>query len=325
MELRKGYDPLFLGNDLVVPMPEISLELKDDVVQREELRNGSIADYIHYSVVMGKTNRQAFFSAANLYQDEFRQVKGRKWFLDPRIGSENQVGPEAYTRNEWDRGHLTRRTAITWGDSSYVAKRASNDSCSYANASFQHENFNQDEWRVPEKIVSHFDRDSNNRLCIFTGPIFTDADRWYTRHGIKNPVRIPSGFWKVIVYLGKTSEKLECQAYAMYQDAKFKADKRGQHEIDHRNYQVTITEIERLTGLEFAEDLFNANPLYYYPRENINTGPEAFVAPINSSKEQLGLGVVFNRSDAESKVFAERKREITESEFDEFVDRGKVM
>ncbi len=323
MELRKGYDPNFLGDDFPVKLPELSLELQSDILEMESLRDGYIADYIHYSVVMSKANRQAFFSAANLHQDEFKQVKGRRWFLDPRIGYENQIGPEAYTRNDWDRGHLTRRTAVTWG-STYESKRASNDSCSYANASFQHANFNQDEWRVPEKIVSHFDKDLNNKLCLFTGPVFTDADRWYTRNGLKNSIRIPSAFWKVIIYIGKDSGKLECQSYLMYQDAKFLADKRGQHNIDHRNYQVTITEIERLTGIEFSESLFNANPLYFYPREGINKGPEAYLTPKNCDNSELDLGVVFNRNDAESEKFKNRKREIIESEFDNLIERGKI-
>jgi len=135
---RNGYNPKFLGNETEVPMPIVSLELEADVLNQETLRDSYIADYIHYSVVMSRKNRQALFSAANLDQTKYRTVDGRRWFVDPRIGEENQIGPQAYVDNEWDRGHLTRRTAITWGDSNYHAKRASNDSCSYANASLQH-------------------------------------------------------------------------------------------------------------------------------------------------------------------------------------------
>ncbi|WP_369334495.1 DNA/RNA non-specific endonuclease, partial [Candidatus Thiosymbion oneisti] len=103
------------------------------------------------------------------------------------MGLNNQVGPAAYKRNPWDRGHLTRRTAVTWG-SKYEAKRASNDSCSYANASMQHENFNQDEWRVPERIVQHLEKDKNGRITIFTGPVFTQTDRWYPRRTLQQKV-----------------------------------------------------------------------------------------------------------------------------------------
>ncbi|WP_207788023.1 DNA/RNA non-specific endonuclease, partial [Candidatus Thiosymbion oneisti] len=83
--------------------------------------------------------------------------------------------------------------------------------------------------------------------------VFTQTDRWYTRRTLQQKVRIPSGFWKVVAYIGKESEQLESQAYVLYQDAQFLLDKRGQHSIDIKNHQVTITEIEQLTGLEFDE------------------------------------------------------------------------
>ena len=318
--LREGYNPDFLGEGFTINMPKAGLEIEDDLLFKDELRDGFIADYIHYSIVMSKFNNQALFSAANLDQEEFQKVSGREWFVDPRIGLGNQVGPKAYKSNPWDRGHLTRRTAVTWG-TKYLAKRASNDSCSYANASMQHENFNQDEWRVPEEIVRYLDKDKNGKINIFTGPVFTKMDRWYTRRTLNESVRIPSGFWKVVVYIGKDTDTIECQAYVMYQDANFLADKRGRHDIDIRNYQVTITEIEQLTGLEFDEALFEANPLFFYPREGINKGPEGFVAPESTEKADLDKKVVFSRSDAESDAFRNRRREMKEDEFVELVSR----
>ena len=323
-DLRKGYDENFLGEGVTAPMPGVGLELEDDVLRKDELRDGYIADYIHYSVVMSKSNKQALFSAANLDQSAFKTVQGRDWFLDPRVGVENQVGPEAYSNNPWDRGHLTRRTAVTWG-TTFIAKRASNDSCSYSNSSMQHENFNQDEWRVPETIVEHFDQDKNNRLCVFTGPVFTQTDRWYTRRGVGDGVRIPSAFWKVVAYIGAESGKLECQAYVMYQDDLFLADKRGRTTIESQNYQVTITEIEQLTGLEFPEAMFDRNPLFFFPRAGVNTGPEAFVAPRSTSAEELARKVVFSREDADSSEFMARKRVIDLDEFDDFIRRVRVF
>ena len=323
MELRNGYNPDFLGTGFSIFLPEINLELQNDLLIKEELREGYIADYVHYSLVMSKPNRQALFSAANIDQDHYLPVDGRQWFLDARIGFENQVGPEAYAGNEWDRGHLTRRTAVTWGPSTYVAKRASNDSCSYANASFQHENFNQDEWTVPEEVIRYFDKDLNNKLCVFTGPVFTDADRWYTRDK-NNIVRIPSAFWKIVAYIGKESNAIECQAYLMYQDSLFLADKRGRNTIKAENYQVTITEIEVLTGLNFPEVLFNANPLYFFPRKGINKGPEAFIAPAGTQNDELLKGVVFTREDAESEEFQYRKRVIPASALKKSCNNGQA-
>ena len=142
--VRNGYDRNFLGDGISIDIPKPSLEIEDDVLKNDKFREEMIVDYIHYSVIMSISNRQALVSAANVDQKENKSVDGRRWFLDSRIGSENQVGNQAYLQNDWDRGHLTRRTSVTWG-SNYEAKRASNDSCSYANASMQHKNFNQDE------------------------------------------------------------------------------------------------------------------------------------------------------------------------------------
>lgn len=328
--LRKGYDPEFLGADKVLPMPSLSLELQEKLLERDHLRDNYIADYIHYSIVMNSETKQAFFSAANLDQDDYKQVQGRRWFIDPRIGIENQIGNEAYRNNDWDRGHLTRRTAVTWG-SSYEAKRASNDSCSYANASLQHANFNQDEWRVPEKIVAHFDKDKNNRISVFTGCIMTDFDRWFMQNGMTDPVRIPSGFWKVIAYIDKETDDLECQAYLMYQDANFISDKRGQYSLDIKNYQVTISEIEKLTGLEFPQQLFDANPLLFFSRNErndgrTNDGPEAFVAPDSLEDSSLDAGVVFNRDylDQHRSNFAPRSATMNMNEFAAHIDGGNI-
>ena len=103
-DLRNGYDANFLGEGTSLPMPEIGLEHYHDVVTGDDLREGHIVDYIHYSIVMSGSNRQAFFSAANLDQDAYRKVKGRRWFIDERIGSAAQIGPAAYVSNPWDPG-----------------------------------------------------------------------------------------------------------------------------------------------------------------------------------------------------------------------------
>lgn len=293
--------------------------ISDDILCVDTENNLQIVDYIHYSVMMSKSDKQAVVSAANLDQNEIQKVSGRNWFVDPRIGQNNQIGPKAYKNNPWDRGHLTRRTAVTWG-SKYIAKRASNDSCSYANSSMQHENFNQDEWRVPEEIVRHFDKDLNGRLLVFTGPLRTKFDRWYTTKSLKNSVRIPGGFWKVVAYIDKESKKLESQAYIMYQDGNFLIDKRGRFNIDINNYQVTITEIEYLTGLEFDKEIFDSNPLYFYEREGITKGPEGYEVPKSTEINELNKGVIFSKEFREKPEFKMRRREIEESDFLNYIN-----
>jgi hypothetical protein len=72
--LRNGCYEKFLGEGTSLPMPEVGLEHYHDVVTGDELRDGINVDYIHHSVVLSRSNKQAFFSAANLDQDAFRKV-----------------------------------------------------------------------------------------------------------------------------------------------------------------------------------------------------------------------------------------------------------
>jgi len=305
--IRTGYDPKFLGNDYPVPLPVVGISRAREVLTKESLRDGYVADYVHYSVVISQSKRQAFFTAANFDQNTSVSATGRRWFIDDRIGIENQIGNEVYANNPWDRGHLTRRASVTWGNP-IIAEKASLDSCSYANACLQHENFNQDEWRVPEEVVKYFDRDRDGKLSVFTGPIFTETDRWYTPEDRQiEPARIPSAFWKIIFYVSKESSQLECQAYLLYQDRLFMADKRGRLNLDIRNYQVTTTEIEQYTGLEFSEVLYQSNPLFFYPRENINVEPESVLMPKSTQSVDLKEGVVFTRQDMEKETIKYRK------------------
>ncbi|WP_208108593.1 hypothetical protein, partial [Candidatus Thiosymbion oneisti] len=77
-DLRKGYDPEFLGKGVSIALPKAGLEIEDDILfVRDDNENGHIIDYIHYSVIMSKFNNQALISAANLDQNEFQQVSGR--------------------------------------------------------------------------------------------------------------------------------------------------------------------------------------------------------------------------------------------------------
>ena len=75
----------------------------------------------------------------------------------------------------------------------------------------QHENFNQDEWRIPEGIVRYLDKDIDGKISVFTGPIFTDYDRWFFQSGMVAPVRVPSAFWKLVAYIDKETNKLASQ------------------------------------------------------------------------------------------------------------------
>lgn len=264
--MRGGYNSSFLSG-YKIALPEPGLTLKSDVFSNDACPSGVI-DYIHYSVMMSKSTRQAYFSAANI---DFKKMftvsgdKGRKWFVDGRIGKNQQIPNYSYTNTFWDRGHLTRRTAVTWGDSEQEAIQASNDSCSYTNACMQHKRFNEDDWRAIETHVS--DSQLADKLSVFTGPIFTQADRFYIKEFGDFPVRIPSGFWKIICFV--KNNELKTQAYIFFQDIASIKNKDARKHLKLLNYRVTTTEIAHWTGLEFAAVLYDTNPLKFY------SGPES--------------------------------------------------
>lgn len=306
-----GYDPDFLGENFKIDIPWIRYDIFLDVLKRDTLRRNYIADYLHYSVVMSRKNRQAYLSICNLDQTQYRSVKGRNWFIDADIGAENQLDNRYYKgpNNLWDRGHLTRRTAVTWGASDQIARKASNASCSYANACLQHKHFNEDEWRIPEKVAEKFDRDLNGRLSIITGPVFTENDRWFdpVDYDVR-PGRVPSGFWKILYYIDKKKteaagqEVLGCEAYLVYQDELSLVDKAGHDQIDIATLQVTITELTDLTGIEFPEPLYDANPLWYHLNDERDiTAPERYEIKAAGESEGVREGwaghVIHDRDD----------------------------
>ncbi|ARD43192.1 DNA/RNA non-specific endonuclease [Colwellia sp. PAMC 21821] len=305
--MRDGYQKDFLPS-FNIELPKPSLSLSGDVLQPPGLLDGNVViPYIHYSLIMSKSTKQALFSAANVDNAIAQTVsgyKGRKWFIDARVGRDNQITNSAYIGTPWDRGHLTRRTAVTWGDYN-TALSASNDSCAYTNASMQHKRFNEDEWRVPETAVSKFSLSKDNKLIVMTGPIFTTCDRFLTKGVGFEPVRIPSGFWKTLTYVDH-NDKLVTSAYIFFQDTDTLRTTKAKQRIKLKNFRVTTTELQLWTGLEFEKQMFDSNPLCFY------TGPEAIKVNrlkdlSNSTEALLAAGVIETDAYNEAKYTLELK------------------
>ncbi|MBL4789015.1 MAG: DNA/RNA non-specific endonuclease [Kordiimonadaceae bacterium] len=267
--MRDGYNPKFLHgteDSFHIELPKPSLNIQSDILLPEGAVDGEFeVKYIHYSLLMSKSNRQALVSAANVDNANQQTVsgsKGRRWFVDARVGRANQIGNASYKHSPWDRGHLTRRTAVTWG-SFATALKASNDSCAYTNAAMQHENFNEDEWRVPEELVDDFDLAKDKKLTVMTGPVFTTCDRFFTRNLGDAPVRIPAGFWKILSYINKNTGELSTDAYILFQDIEAIRSSRGRQRVQLGNFAVTTTEVALWTGLEFDQKLYDSNGMMF--------------------------------------------------------------
>lgn len=235
-----GYDPRFLG--IQVELPRVGRERAGDVAP---LRSGSghVLDYTHFSIVMSKSRRLALFTAVNVDGASLVEVKrsgAERWAYDPRIERAHQCGPELYARNELDRGHLVRRIDPTWGDE---ARAAEADTFHFTNSVPQHARLNQRTWQNLENYILANAEKYGFKVSIFTGPVFREDDMLY-----RGEFRIPAEFWKVVVV--NATGRLASAGYLqsqknLIQDLEFAYG-------PYRTYQVPVSRIEALTGLDFG-------------------------------------------------------------------------
>lgn len=237
-----GYDEAFLGADRRVPLPALRPDLERDVAAPQG--GGRSLDYTHFSVVMSKSRRLAFYTAVNIDGSQQKAINRNadQWYFDPRLDRKYQSGPELYENNDLDRGHLVRRLDPVWGEN---ANEANKDTFHFTNCAPQHKNLNQKSWQdLEDYILKNADR-HDLKVTVFTGPVFRADDRLY-----RGQFQIPAEFWKVVVMV-KDGGALSATAYLQTQknlieDLEFAYGK-------YRTYQVPVANIEQLTGLDFGE------------------------------------------------------------------------
>lgn len=262
-----AYDPDFLGSDISLPLPSFSPAIIGNVLNRLELRDGIYADYVNFTIVMNSVRRSPIYAALNIDQNLLKGARRKKgWDIDTRIGSQFQLNNDYYRANPWDRGHLARRSSIAWGATAREAKKASDSTFFFPNATLQHANFNQDEWLALEDWIKNLMLDENGKITEFTGPIYGEFGRMITPAG-RPPAETPSAFFKIVCFISKETKELDVRAFTMFQDSEALANKRGKDFIDFQRYQVTVSEIESLTGLDFDDIIYEKNPLLYNENE----------------------------------------------------------
>lgn len=255
---RKGYDEGFLGGKVVVHLPELSLALKKVAAPLLGAAGGNkfVLKYNNYSLVMNAPRRFAMYSAANVRADQ-RFNMGRPtdvWRTDPRIAIEHQITDFYYKKNQFDRGHLTRREDLEFGTTALAALASAADTCHWSNCTPQHSKFNQNKqlWQGIERhlLEGAITTDQYNAQ-LFTGPVLDEDDPVYNAFPkIQYPVR----FWKVVSTLRRDGT-LFATAYVLDQSeviAQFGIESTEEIPFGaYKTFQVKIAEIVRLTGLTF--------------------------------------------------------------------------
>jgi endonuclease G len=245
-----GYDENFLGASDPIALPVLGESLRADLAEVPG-EAGGVLRYAHFSVVMNRTRKLAFYTAVNIDGAGLQHIprKGDRWYFDPRIDRDVQSGPELYANNDLDRGHLVRRLDPVWGRD---AARANEDTFHFTNASPQHRNLNQKTWLELEDYILGNAGRHDLKVTVFTGPVFRDDDMVY-----RGQYRIPAEFWKVVAMV-KPDGALSATAYLqtqknMIDDLEFAYGA-------YKTYQVPVELVEHLTSLDFGQ-LRCADPL----------------------------------------------------------------
>ncbi|HWK77757.1 DNA/RNA non-specific endonuclease [Microbacterium sp.] len=179
--MTDGYDSEFLATPLPLPRP-----------------SGDVRDlaYPRFTVLLAPERRFAAVTGVNIDGSQLREVpRTGDWRLDQRIDPDEQAGPEVYSRNDLDRGHLVRRRDPGWGDPE-EARDATEATFFYTNAAPQVAGFNQSKelWLGLEDHVLAYAETTDQRISVFTAPVLGDADPPY------RGIRVPLQFWKIAAW-----------------------------------------------------------------------------------------------------------------------------
>ncbi len=248
---RTGYDKSFLGIDL--GLPTLGPSIKDKAAVRTDNGDTELT-YTNFSVVMNKERRQCFYAICNIDGSQLQNIpRSGSWTIDGRIPRDQQLGNEAYSNNDIDKGHMVRRLDPCWGPQ---AQRANDDSFAYTNATLQHANLNQQEWLELENHV--LDSAKGQKMTVITGPVLSENDPVFTNHGkINPPTQMPTKFWKVVVWNDKQSGQLKGAAFVLSQEDILQRDGNlfknvGFEPGRFSTYQVPVSQLEQMTDLKFG-------------------------------------------------------------------------
>ncbi len=240
---------------------EIPLPILGERIKQFAFDNGNLIDHTRFSIMFNIDRGFAIYTAHNIDGNSIiplGEIKRKNNFrLDKSVPSDIQVNDKrGYYKNPWDRGHLVRRRSLHWGNKD-EASLADSESFYWTNIAPQHENLHDTAWGSIEDWMLGFSDENDKKVSIFTGPVFTPDDPEHQNLPGLNPIKIPAGFWKILII--KIQESIRAAGFLVWQRD---FDKPDPVTFDPLLEQVRITTIEYLVGLSFGP-LRDADPLRF--------------------------------------------------------------
>lgn len=275
-----SYQTDFL-NTHAVETPTLSTEEKKKFSHAKLDVSQYFLPYQNFSVLQNPFRKFPYYSAVNIDGKHFYKLKrasifegSERWAKDDRIPPETQWGNALYNaeKYDFDKGHLAKREDVQWGNDKEKARLAARSTFYYTNAVPQVSKLNRGVWKQIENYILHHEVIKNHRkICLFSGPVFREDDPIFLKTVNDEHVRLPYLFWKVVYYV--VDEKLyragflTSQLRQMQKKRIVKPVSRGEgvrrnshfnRFKDAETYQVTVSFIEKMSGLSFqeAEEMF---------------------------------------------------------------------
>lgn len=266
--LYRGYNPEFLVDDLIrdiVNLPSLGDKHVKDLAPVEGSQSHTL-NYLNYSVQLSATRKFPIFTATNIDGRLFKKAsRAKSWKKDKRA-KPYQWGLELYRsdKSDFDRGHMTKREDVQWGDTIGLAQKAADSTFYYSNAVPQHRDLNQQIWRSLEDYILHTETKKNSlKVSVFTGPVLSNSDPVFVTQVKGESVLIPFIFWKVVFY-PKPDGQL-CRVGFIMSQKRLLIDNGIVEELelaapgddvfmqfsDAATYQVNVNLIEKLADLKF--------------------------------------------------------------------------
>lgn len=242
LENRNGFATDFLDG-WEIPLP---LAVGEQAGDMRELRRGGKGvelKYQNFSVIMSASRRLPMLTAVNINGEESRSLpRIQTWSFDGRLNPPDQLGNEIYYKSPFDRGHMVRREDPNWGTLE-TAKVANVDTFHFTNSCPQISEINQQTWLGLENYILKNAKVDKMRVCVFTGPFFSESD-WEYRGAL-----IPNAFWKVVAIVTEDGRP-SATAYRVSQEKEI-----SELEVvysSYKTFQISIRQVMDEAKIDFS-------------------------------------------------------------------------